>query len=247
MVILHGLFGSLANWRTVGRSLARRHRVYLVDQRNHGRSPHAPSHTYDDLVVDMVEFLDRREVPKAALVGHSMGGKTAMKLALAHPDRVESLVVVDIGPRRHSAEGLRPVLDALIAVEPSQWTTRDEVAARLAERIPSPRLREFLLMNLARDESGAFRWRLNLGTLDRCFEALGEPITSETVFGGPALFLRGALSDHLSDADWSDARRLFPRARLVTIPGAGHWVHADAPAAFQGALAEFLSRPAGSD
>lgn len=247
VLILHGLFGSSTNWRSVAKRLGEHYCVYAVDQRNHGRSPHADSLSYDDLAADAREFLDRHAIGSAAILGHSMGGKAAMKLALAEPDRVAALVVVDIAPAKQSADGLRPVLDALLAVDPAICATRDEVDRKLAAYLDDPRLRQFLLMNVARAEGGALRWRLNLAAIAAHFAELGGPIDAGTVYDHPALFVRGENSGYVRDADRPDIERLFPRSSVVTIEGAGHWVHAEAPERFLEVVGGFLSRWVGSD
>jgi len=247
VLILHGLFGSSTNWRRIGKKLGERYCVYAVDQRNHGRSPHVDAVGYEDLVADSLAFLDRHGIERAAVIGHSMGGKAAMKLALAAPERVEALVVVDIAPARQSADGLRTVLDALLVVDPSSCATREEVDAKLAARIPDARLRQFLLMNVTRGEDGTLRWRLNLPAIADHFAELAGPIDSDTAYEGPALFVRGEMSGYVRDADRADIERLFPRASVVTIKGAGHWLHAEAPDLFLGVVGGFLSRSLGSD
>jgi pimeloyl-ACP methyl ester carboxylesterase len=247
VLILHGLFGSSTNWRTVAKKLGEHYCVYAVDQRNHGRSPHADSLSYDELAADARVFLDRHGIESAAVLGHSMGGKAAMKLSLAEPDRVAALVVVDIAPARQSSDGLRPVLDALLAVDPSTCATRDEVDRKLAVHLADDRLRQFLLMNVARADDGSFRWRLNLPAIAAHFAELAGPIDCESVYAGPALFVRGEKSGYVRDADRPEIERLFPRASIVTIEGAGHWVHAEAPERFLEVVGEFLSRSVGSD
>ena len=251
VLILHGLFGSATNWRSVAKRLGEHYCVYAVDQRNHGRSPHADSLSYDDLAADAREFLDRHAIGRAAIIGHSMGGKAAMKVALADPDRVAALVVVDIAPARQSADGLRPVLDALLAVDPASCATRDEVDRKLAAYLDDPRLRQFLLMNVARAEGGALRWRLNLAAIAAHFAELAGPVHSNGSasgsYGGPTLFVRGENSGYVRDADRPDIERLFPRSSIVTIEGAGHWVHAEAPERFLEVVGGFLSRSVGSD
>jgi esterase len=247
VLILHGLFGSSTNWRTVAKSLGECFCVYSVDQRNHGRSPHADSLSYDDLANDALAFLDRHAIGRAAIIGHSMGGKAAMKLSLSAASRVAALVVVDIAPARQSSDGLRPVLDALLAVDPSTCTTRDEVDRRLAVYIADGRLRQFLLMNVARDEGGELRWRLNLAAIAAHFSELAGPICSSGSYGGPALFVRGETSGYVRDADRPEIERMFPAASIVTIEGAGHWVHAEAPERFLEVVGGFLSRSVGSD
>jgi pimeloyl-ACP methyl ester carboxylesterase len=241
IVILHGLFGSSTNWRTVAKQLALGFRVLAVDQRNHGHSPHSSELGYDTLASDVLELVDRLAIAPAAVLGHSMGGKTAMRLALDHAEQVSHLIVVDIAPTKQS-EGLRPVLDAMLAVDPSEHASRNEVDRALGERIPDTRLRQFLLTNLERDHAGTLRWRLNLPGIDAGFSELAGAIDGDHPYLGPTLFIRGEYSDYVRDADLAVIRRLFPAAELETIPGAGHWVHAEAPAALVRVVSDFLSR-----
>jgi esterase len=247
VLILHGLFGSSTNWRTVAKRLGEQYCVYAVDQRNHGRSPHTDAFGYDVLAADARLFLDSHGIERAVVIGHSMGGKAAMRLALEHPDHVAAVVVVDIAPGRESADGLRPVLDGLLAVDPSTCATRSEVGRKLAARIGDARLRQFLLMNVTRGEAGVLRWRLNLGAISAHFAELAGPIDVQGAYFGPALFVRGEKSGYVRDVDRPDIARLFPRSSIVTIDGAGHWVHAEAPERFLDVVDGFLSRSVGSD
>jgi pimeloyl-ACP methyl ester carboxylesterase len=247
VLILHGLFGSSSNWRTVAKALGERYCVYAVDQRNHGRSPHADALGYGDLAADARDFLDRHGIESAAIVGHSMGGKVAMTLALADPGRVSALVIVDIAPARQSADGLRPVLDALLAVDPATCATREEVDRRLVTYLDDTRLRQFLLMNVARADGGELRWRLNLPAIAAHFAELAGPIDAGDAYGGPTLFVRGEKSGYVRDVDRPDIERLFPRASIVTIKDAGHWVHAEQPERFLEVVGGFLSRSLSSD
>jgi len=245
VVILHGLFGSLANWRTVAKQLAAHLRVFALDQRDHGRSPHSDQLNYEALAGDALEFIEHNGLAPAVVLGHSMGGKVAMKLALDHSDRVSHLIVVDIAPTKQS-EGLRPVLDAMMAVDPAVCASREAVDRALAERLPDSRLRQFLLTNVERGATGAFRWRLNLPTIAAHFDELAAAIEGAHPYAGPSLFLRGERSGYVADSDLPIIERWFPAAKIVTISGAGHWLHADAPAALVEVVTDFLSRAAGS-
>lgn len=251
VLILHGLFGSSTNWRTIAKALGTRYCVYAVDQRNHGRSPHADTFGYDALAADARGFLDRHGIASAAIIGHSMGGKAAMRLALLEPDRVAALVVVDIAPARQAADGLRSVLDALLAVDPSRCATREDVDRELAAYLDDSRLRQFLLMNVARSDGGALRWRLNLRAIAAHFAELRSPVdltgSARGPFEGPTLFVRGERSSYVRDGDRPDIQQLFPHSRIVTIEGAGHWVHAEVPERFLEVVGRFLSRSVSSD
>lgn len=235
-VFLHGFLGSGDNWRTPARALDLPGTYYLVDIRNHGRSPHAPTHRYPDIAADLIALMEAEHLPTAHFLGHSMGGKAAMYLALHHPQRVSSLVVVDIAPRSY-AGGHEGILQALAQID-LNYTRREDIERQLGDSIPDPGIRLFLLKNLARDAKGRFFWRLNLPVLQREYSYVIAAIDGPP-YTGPALFLRGELSAYIQDADVVAIQRLFPNARFETIPRAGHWVHVDNPEAVIEALRRF--------
>ena len=238
VVILHGLFGSSSNWRSIARRLAERHRVFALDLPNHGESPHVDTMSYAAMAGDVVAFLDDHDIASATLIGHSMGGKTAMRLALDAPARVDRLVVVDIAPTVSHNDHL-PWLRAMDALDVSRVTRRADAESMLEETIPDAAMRQFLLQNLVSTGDG-FAWRINLAAIENSLPALLDfPLDAGTrAFNGTALFLRGAQSDYVSQKDETVIRTLFPRAEIVTIEGAGHWPHAQQPARFLAALGE---------
>jgi esterase len=241
LAILHGLFGSGRNWRSVAQHLAARHRVLTFDLRNHGASPWADGMSYGEMVEDLRATLRARGIQQAALLGHSMGGKAAMLTALLHPREVDRLVVVDIAPTVNPPN-LRPYIRAMRAVDLGGVKRRSEVDVALAGAVPDPAERAFLLQNLVIDENAA-RWRLNLDAIERGFpQILGFPdLPAGTAYRGPALFVAGARSNYIQPEHESNIRRLFPRARITRIEGVGHWVHAEQPQAFLQTVAPFLS------
>ena len=241
LVILHGLFGSKRNWTSVAGTLGRHHRVLAVDLRNHGTSPWDERHDYPALAADIARFIEREVGGRAAVVGHSMGGKTAMMLALTRPDLVERLVVVDIAPAV-SRGPIGDVLTMLRSVPLERFSERAEVQAALAGMIPDPKLRGFLMLNVVAGPTG-LAWAVNLDALARHFDLIaGFPeVPSARAFPGPALFLVGGNSDYVRPEHHAEIHRLFPAATIEVIPGAGHWVHADAPAAFVAAIEQFLT------
>jgi pimeloyl-ACP methyl ester carboxylesterase len=239
LIILHGLFGSLDNWQTVSRRLGEIAQVFALDLRNHGRSPHSDSFNYDVLVDDVREFMDARELKRANLLGHSMGGKTAMHFALRHPDRVEKLVVADIAPKAYPPWH-EPIFKAMLSLDLGKYHHRQELDMALAASVNSAPVRQFLLKNVARDESGAFMWKINLLALLQNYPGLNDAIEGDRTFMGSTLFIRGEHSEYITDSDTNGIRRLFPKAELVTIEGAGHWVQADAPEAFIDKVANFI-------
>jgi pimeloyl-ACP methyl ester carboxylesterase len=244
LAILHGLFGSGRNWRSVAQHLAAGHRVLTFDLRNHGASPWADAMSYGEMVDDVRAALRTRGIQQAALLGHSMGGKAAMLMALLHPGEVDRLVVVDIAPAANPPN-LLPYIRAMRAVDLRGVKRRTEVDVALAGAVPDPAERAFLLQNLVIDENAA-RWRLNLEAIERGFpQILGfSDLPVGTAYRGPALFVSGARSNYIQPEHEPGIRRLFPRARILRIEGAGHWVHAEQPQAFLQTVAPFLSSAA---
>ncbi len=244
VAILHGLFGSGRNWRSVAQHLAAHHRVLTFDLRNHGASPWADGVSYREMVEDLRATLRARGIEHAALLGHSMGGKIAMVMALLHPGEVDRLVIVDIAPAANPPN-LLAYSRAMRAVDLSKVKRRAEVDVALAGAVPDPAERAFLLQNLVVDENGA-RWRLNLDAIERGFsQIVGFPdLPAGTAYRGPALFVAGARSNYIQAEHVPGIRQLFPQARITRIEGAGHWVHAEQPQAFLQTVGPFLSGPA---
>jgi esterase len=243
VILLHGLFGSHDNWHTLSQRLAERWRVWAVDQRNHGHSPHAAEMNYPVMADDVARFCRDHALAGVRVVGHSMGGKTAMQFALAHPEAVARLAVVDVAPRAYDAAHSE-ISAALLSLDLAAFQTRRQVEEALAPSIPELAVRRFLLKNLAHGPDGAFRWKLNLRDIFHNHAALNAAVEADRPFDKPALFLRGDRSDYIRAGDAAGIRRLFPRGEIRTIAGAGHWVHADAPGAFLGALENFLAASA---
>lgn len=229
LVILHGLFGMLDNWQTIANNLEQDFTVYLVDQRNHGRSPHSEVHTYPAMANDLYDFFIQTGITSANILGHSMGGKTAMQFALTHPNEVKKLIVVDIGIKRYSG-GHDEIFEALLSVDLTQVHYRSDAEKILVERIPDFGVRQFLLKSLQRNHDGTYQWKFNLHTLKENYESnILTEISAMHVFTGETLFVKGGNSDYLSQSDFADIQLLFPIAKLIEVPNAGHWVHADQP------------------
>jgi esterase len=240
VVILHGLLGSARNWSSFARQLGATRRVFVLDLRNHGASPWADEMTYDQMADDVRAFLARQGLPAAAVIGHSMGGKVAMRLALAHGEEVLRLVVVDIAPVAYR-RGFHAYVEAMRALDLSQISRRSEADALLAEQIDDAGVRGFLLQNLVSGEDG-LAWRVPLDALARNMpELLGfpEPRDAEQ-YAGPALFVTGGRSDYVRPEHHAEILRLFPNAQFAAIPDAGHWVHAEAPQPFLEVVGAFL-------
>ncbi|NIP47189.1 MAG: alpha/beta fold hydrolase [Gammaproteobacteria bacterium] len=232
IIILHGLLGSSSNWRSIARRLAERHRVLCLDLRNHGDSPHADDMSYPAMAGDVRAFMDTHDIDTATVIGHSMGGKTAMRLALESPGRVARLVVVDIAPSVSEHDHL-PVLHAMASLDTARVVRRADAERLLEPQIADAGMRMFVLQNLVSTPRG-FEWRIDLGAIERNLPALRDfPVEPAMApFDGAALFVRGALSDYVRDSDEALIRRLFPHAEIVTVEDAGHWLHAEQPERF---------------
>lgn len=238
LVIAHGLFGSARNWGAIAKRLSDVRRIVAVDIRNHGESLWSDDHAYATQAQDLTEVIDAQG-GRADVLGHSMGGKAAMTLALRHPAMVASLIVVDIAPRAYD-HSQRELIEAMRGVDLSVVSRRSDAEAQLAQAVDDPSVRAFLLQSL--DVAGR-RWRLNLDALDAAMdEIIGWP-APEGRYEGPTLILKGAESDYVSDGDEPEIRRLFPQARIEAIPGASHWVHAEAPREFEAVARRFLAAP----
>ena len=241
LVILHGLFGMLDNWQTLARRWADRYRVVLLDLRNHGRSPHATEMDYPLMAADVAESLEAAGIDRCHLLGHSMGGKVAMQTALTYPGLVDKLIVVDIAPRQYRP-GHDDVFAALAALDPTEVTDRKDAAARLSVHISDPGIQLFLLKNLARDPAGGFRWRMNLPAIRAAYPALIGPVGQPGEWRtAPTLFIRGGKSGYVTDEDEPLIRELFRDVRIATVAEAGHWVHAEQPAALMALVDDFLA------
>jgi esterase len=241
LVIAHGLYGSARNWGVIARRLADRREVAAVDMRNHGDSPHLPVHGYPELAADLAEVVERVG-GQVDLLGHSMGGKAAMQLALTRPDLIRRLVVADIAPVAYTHDQTRHTR-AMAAVDLTRITSRAEADAALSAGVDDPALRAFFLQSLDL-KSRPPRWKLNLPVLEAEMpKIVGWPGTKGR-FEGPALFLTGAESSYVRPEHRETIRALFPKARFAKIPGAGHWLHAEKPREFEETVRVFLEAPA---
>jgi len=240
LVILHGLMGSLDNWQTIAKQLGAHFQVFIIDQRNHGRSPHSTEFSYELLVNDLLEFLQQQDIKKAHFIGHSMGGKVVMNLALEHPEIVEKLIVVDVAPveyeDRHSQ-----VFKALFAVDLKTLESRQQAEVILRSMLGDDEATvQFLMKGLYRDDDNKFEWRFNVQSLYDAYDEISSGITSDKPFEGETLFIKGEKSEYINASNFSEIIDLFPNNQLVEIPGAGHWVHAENPAVFMDAVSKFL-------
>lgn len=226
VLILHGLFGMLDNWQTFSRYLSQKYSVYSIDLRNHGRSPHSDAFDYPTLGDDIIEFITTHNLGRIHLIGHSLGGKVAMQVALSHPDSIDHLMIVDMAPKAY-ASGHDEIIDALLSIQPAEMQSRKHIEEALMDKLRDPGIVLFLMKNIARREDGPLYWRMNLPVLVAQYQNITAAITSTTVFDGPTLFVRGGRSRYIQDSDWPEILKLFPHAQLRTVEQAGHWVHAD--------------------
>lgn len=241
---LHGLFGQGRNWQAIAKALTGDGASLLVDLPDHGHSPWSDGFSYVGMADAVADALADRlgTDPSVVLVGHSMGGKTAMTLALRRPDLVRGLIVVDIAPDDSShGYGFGRLVAALQGLDLATFTSREQADAALAVRVTEPTVRAFLLQNLHRTRHG-FTWLTNLDLIAEALPLISGFPTLEGTYPGPVLWLRGAESGYVRDEHFPAMKRLFPRFELVTIPGAGHWVHSDAPSAVVDHIHTFVVR-----
>ena len=240
-VILHGLFGYSDNWQSHAKKLAEYYRVILVDLRNHGHSPWSDDFSYDLMAEDLKELLGDLNIDKITLLGHSMGGKTAMVFAQKYSGYINKLLVIDMGiveyPMHH-----QEIINGLKAIPIGSGLTRTEAENVLSQYVDSAGVKQFLLKNLYRDKDKQLAWRMNIPVLEKRMPEILRAITDDTEVFAPSLFVRGELSNYILDEDWEGIENLFPDSKLETISNAGHWVHAEAPKEFLDAVLSFCLR-----
>lgn len=230
LIILHGLFGLSDNWVTYARRIAiEGFEVFVLDQRNHGQSPKSPVFNYLALTADLSDFIEDYEIKDPILLGHSMGGKVAMRYTLEYPDKVKRLVVVDIGikaypPRIQHIE----IIKAMKSIRLDGVKSRAKIEQQLEPLIPQIRIRQFILKNVYRDDQNRLRWRLNIEGIEPGLNDMLDSIDFDQTYDRPTLFVRGGASDYILPSDFSSIRENFPHAEIITIEGASHWVHVEA-------------------
>lgn len=239
IVILHGIFGSSDNWLTQARMLSSHYHVFSLDLRNHGQSPHDEAFDYPVMVSDLLQFIEEHHLKDAVIIGHSMGGKVAMNFALAHPDKLQKLIVVDIAPKPYDLEHY-VILDGLKAIPIQNITSRGEADEVLAGFVPEADVRQFLLKNLQRKPEGGFTWKLNLHVIDRNFSKIGFDLQFDGKFEKPTLFIRGGKSRYVKDEDMKRIKEIFPNSILETLD-TGHWVQAEKPKEFVEVVEKWLA------
>jgi len=228
IIILHGLFGMLDNWNSIGSQLANNYAIYLVDQRDHGRSSKSTEFGYELLAKDLKLFCDQHGLEKVNLIGHSMGGKTAMTFANAYPEVVEKVMIVDIAPKIY-AGGHELIFEAILGVPIDEITKRSEVDELLSIHIKNLGVRQFLMKNLTRKKEGGFEWKANFRLLFDSYEQIKGIPSLEKNSGLDVLFIKGEMSNYITKEDEPLIKEYFPNARIETINSAGHWVHAEKP------------------
>lgn len=246
LLILHGLFGSGRNWGAIAKRLAHSYTVYALDLPNHGRSPWVEDvMDYPFMAEEVAAFMDAQGLGSATVIGHSMGGKTAMQLALNHGDRVEALVVADMAPVRYTGREHLTYIRAMQAIDVAQASRRAEVEEQLRDAIPIDAIRKFLMQNLVPNENGpGLRWQINLAGLAASMDAIMDfPLEPEMEpYGGPTLFLAGGASDYLLPDHMPAVNRLFLDNTVHYLDGCGHWLHAEQPGLFTEHVLDFLAR-----
>ena len=240
LIILHGLYGSSDNWVTVAKLLENYFEIFLIDQRNHGKSPHSNDFNYELLSQDIFDFFAKHNIVNATLLGHSMGGKTAMYFAKKYPELLQSLIIVDIAPKNYKSTNYQELIDheeiinTLLSINLSQLKTREQADNELAKKIDSLKLRSFLLKNLHKKNDGQFEWLLNIDSISKNFINIADGFPSKTwenieISGFPVLFIKGGKSNYILKEDQTLINKIFPFAELFEIPETGHWLHAEQP------------------
>ncbi|TAG06687.1 MAG: alpha/beta fold hydrolase [Cytophagia bacterium] len=240
IIILHGLFGTADNWFTIGKKLAEKNNVYLIDQRNHGQSGWSDNWSYEEMSEDLNEFISTHQLENIALVGHSMGGKTAMLFAGKFPEKLSKLIVVDILPRYYAPHHSN-IIEALKSIDLKNLTSRQEAEKQLENQGLDIGTRQFLLKNLYRNDNQNFGWRMNLDVISQKINNVGENYSNDFGYEGATIFIRGDKSNYINlENDTPIIKKHFPNAEIITVKDAGHWVHAEQPQTLLAILNDFL-------
>lgn len=240
LLILHGFLGMSDNWKTLGTQFATDgFEVHLLDLRNHGRSFHSNEFNYEIMAQDVYEYCKANNLQKVTILGHSMGGKTAMFFSVLFPEKVKKLIIADIGPKFYPQHH-QTILAGLNAVDFSKKTSRNQVEEILAQYITDFGTRQFLMKNLYWQEPGQLAFRFNLAVFNKEIEEIGKALPENTGFIKPTLFIRGENSNYILDEDFVAIKKQFPNSRIETIPNVGHWLHAENPKMFYDITISFL-------
>lgn len=242
LLILHGFLGMSDNWKTLGNQYADQGlEVHLIDQRNHGKSFHSANFDYEIMANDVNEYMNAKELSSAMVLGHSMGGKTAMQLATTYPEKVERLLVADIAPKYYPPHH-QEIVNALTFLNFDEISTRSEADKILSKHLSDIGIRQFLLKNLYWKDKSTLALRFNFRVLKDKMEEIGENIAANSVYHKPALFLRGDRSEYIAPSDEPLIKKHFPNSSLATIDNAGHWLHAENPQLFFEISFDFMNR-----
>jgi len=240
LIILHGLFGSGMNWNTLAKYFGEEYQVFLVDQRNHGRSPHDDLFNYSVMAQDLADFMDQQHIVKASIIGHSMGAKTATTFALSHPEKVNKLVAVDMGVKHYPVQD-DDLQKGLLSLDFNSIQSRAEADMALATYISDNRIRAFIMQNLHWGPDKKMEWRMNVAAIIDNIDEIGKAVEVQSAYEGEVLFVKAANSDYILPDDHKGLLEKFPNALIEEIAGAGHWIHADNPADFGAAVLRFLN------
>lgn len=240
VVIIHGLFGTLDNWQTIAKKLSKDFMVFILDLRNHGRSPHSDDFNYQIMANDVQEFMENNWIYKANVIGHSMGGKVAMQLANQTPDMVNKLVLVDMAPKPYEGSH-EEIFQAMFALDLATLESRKEADEQMRSQIPSYAVRQFLIKNLSiNKDTQQYEWKINLPIIYNNYKHILDYTPITPPYEGPTLFIKGETSNYIILEELETYRKYFPKATIKTVLQAGHWVHAEQPARFLETLTKFL-------
>lgn len=253
IIILHGLYGSSDNWYSIAKSLSNDFEIIIPDMRNHGKSPHSPYMNYEVMQNDIYELMNELNLKKAIILGHSMGGKTAMFFAKYHPERISHLLIADISPFPYIADEEvntnfkihKKIIHTVQNIHPDNFKTRNDIYREMIKSLKVREMVNFLLKNLKRDESNKFVWRLNIDAIDRSIipllGGLDPENIDEQITGFPVLFIKGSMSSYIKNADIEQIKQVFPAAEFVTIHKAGHWLHSEQPEKLTETIMNFIN------
>lgn len=238
IIILHGLFGSLDNWMTLAKKISESFEVFIIDARNHGKSSHSKEFNYEVMADDLYAFLMNHHIIDPIILGHSMGGKTAMQFAMNYPTKLDKLIVVDIAPKSYPVHH-RTIIDGMLSLNFDIIKTRNEASKELSKYIPELSVRQFLLKNLYWKEKNKLSWRFNLSVINNSIEIIGQGLNNINPFQKPTLFIGGTQSNYIIPSDYKNITDIFTNAEIKTLD-CGHWIHAEKPIDFLSLLNKFL-------
>ncbi len=252
LIILHGLYGASDNWMSVAKYWSIEYEVYLVDLRNHGQSPHSKEHTYAAMREDLLELMDENKIQKGIIVGHSMGGKLAMRLAMDNPERLNMLVVIDIAPKNYTFQDNdnishhKVILNSMLGLDLKQFQKREEINKALLEILPEERTRQLIMKNIKRNKDHSFSWKLNLSVINseilNIMQGFSDNEIREGIIGFPVLFVQGEKSEYIQKTDKKRINKIFPFAEIKTISNVGHWIHSEKPQQLSNIVLQFLEK-----